>query len=336
MSEDIRKGPLSMRSSFLSNQIHTRSVGRFASIGSAFSLLAGFLILVGACASVQAGTEEEKAEADPFEELARFDERQSALIELKSIEARSVRGAEESQAAVREGKALVDELIRAYEEYIEGHPDDPRAPNALGLAHMDLTGDMRRAVELWQRTLKLDPDFADAHCNLGNHWTHVGRILEGIKHQERAVELAPEVALYHFHLGQSYFSFRPQLEADRKWDRQTLWEKMLKESKTARDLAPDDFQFAYDYASTFLVSSSFPAAVRPKEALNAWEHLRERFPEQSATIPNICSYAHVLMDLEEYGEAITVLEDGLKKFPGETRMQNLITRCRNRMPQESG
>ncbi len=54
-----------------------------------------------------------------------------------------------------------------------------------------LAGFFSQAVELFQRAIRLDPKFADAHFALGHAYFDIGRWEKAIESFQRAVELNP-------------------------------------------------------------------------------------------------------------------------------------------------
>ena len=55
-------------------------------------------------------------------------------------------------------------------------------------------GKLAAAIGYFDRALQLQPDFAKAHCNLGNALTAAGKPAEAIDHFERALQLQPDDA----------------------------------------------------------------------------------------------------------------------------------------------
>jgi len=81
-----------------------------------------------------------------------------------------------------------------------------RNPGA-SVAHFNLgealaqKGEIKEAIDCYERALKLDPDYAQAHNNLGNSLFEVGRVEEAIAHLKEAVRLKPDSATMHSNLG---------------------------------------------------------------------------------------------------------------------------------------
>jgi tetratricopeptide (TPR) repeat protein len=80
------------------------------------------------------------------------------------------------------------------------HPTDPRALN-LGAIACFQTGDASTAVALLESAIKHQPDFVDAHNNLGNVLKATGDLLRAEASYRQAIELAPMYADAHYNLG---------------------------------------------------------------------------------------------------------------------------------------
>jgi Flp pilus assembly protein TadD len=52
-------------------------------------------------------------------------------------------------------------------------------------------GNLQEAIGHFERALRIKPDFADAHNNLGVALIRLGRVQEAIRHWEQAVRIRP-------------------------------------------------------------------------------------------------------------------------------------------------
>jgi len=57
------------------------------------------------------------------------------------------------------------------------------------------------AIEQLKEALRLKPDFAEAHCNLGRVLNNAGKNLEALAHCEAALRLRPDFVEAHFTMG---------------------------------------------------------------------------------------------------------------------------------------
>ena len=60
----------------------------------------------------------------------------------------------------------MDEAIREYQEALRLQPDDAKAHNNLGIA-LDQKGQLDEAIRQYQEAIRLKPDYALAHNNFG-------------------------------------------------------------------------------------------------------------------------------------------------------------------------
>ncbi len=56
-------------------------------------------------------------------------------------------------------------------------------------------------MEHFRRAIELNPEFAEAHDNLGTTLAGCGRVDEAIAHYQRALEIDPGYAYAHYNLG---------------------------------------------------------------------------------------------------------------------------------------
>ena len=79
-------------------------------------------------------------------------------------------------------------------------PDYAEAHNNLGSALL-LTGRTAEAIDEYEQALRIDPDYAEAHNNLGNALVQTGRAPEAIDHYKEALRITPTSADAHNNLG---------------------------------------------------------------------------------------------------------------------------------------
>ena len=76
---------------------------------------------------------------------------------------------------------------------------------------------MRRSGE-YQAALRINPDYAEAHYNLGVVYGQQGRTDEAIREYQAALRINPDYAEAHYNLGVVYWATGPQLrEAIREY-----------------------------------------------------------------------------------------------------------------------
>jgi tetratricopeptide (TPR) repeat protein len=100
---------------------------------------------------------------------------------------------------------IVDELINGPDP--EHHPNngpgtnDPRAHYLRGLLRLEVSRDVPGAIASFSRSVELDPQFAEAHNNLGVYLLQSGNTDSAIQHLRAAVALSPAWAKAHLNLG---------------------------------------------------------------------------------------------------------------------------------------
>ena len=60
---------------------------------------------------------------------------------------------------------------------------------------------MQEAIGHYEQALRIKPDYAEAHNNLGIALVQAGRMQEAIGHYEQALRIKPDYAEAHYNLG---------------------------------------------------------------------------------------------------------------------------------------
>ena len=102
------------------------------------------------------------------------------------------------------GNALVQsrtsQAIAEYKTALRIDPDYAEAHNNLGSTLL-LTGRTAEAIHEYEQALRIDPAYAKAHNNLGSALVQTGRASEAIDHFKRALRMNPNSASAHSNLG---------------------------------------------------------------------------------------------------------------------------------------
>jgi len=96
-----------------------------------------------------------------------------------------------------------DRAIAMYKKSIKLNPDDESARNNLGNIYRDI-GLYREALKEYEEALKINPYLVEAHNNLGILYVKRGLYDEAIEEYMLAIEINPNLAGVHNNLGNTY------------------------------------------------------------------------------------------------------------------------------------
>ncbi len=92
------------------------------------------------------------------------------------------------------------------------NPDYIEAHNNLGFALAN-AGRLQEAIEHYRQALRLNPDYVKAHNNLGFALANAGRLQEAIEHYRQAMRLNPDFTNAYFNLALAYARIQQSSEA---------------------------------------------------------------------------------------------------------------------------
>jgi len=102
-----------------------------------------------------------------------------------------------------EEAGLHKKAIEAYKQAIRIKPDDAEAHYNLGVAYGEL-GMYREAMEAYKQAIRIKPDYAEAHYNLGVIYSKSGMYREAMEAFNQAIRIKPDYAKAHYNLGIIY------------------------------------------------------------------------------------------------------------------------------------
>ncbi|MFI5457815.1 MAG: tetratricopeptide repeat protein [Isosphaerales bacterium] len=105
-----------------------------------------------------------------------------------------------ARGRVKEGAAVLDKAVAACREAIRLKPDDALAHANLGLV-LGAQGKPAEAIAAYREAIRLKPDFAEAHRNLGLALQIQGKLAEAVAESSEAIRLEPDYAEAHNSLG---------------------------------------------------------------------------------------------------------------------------------------
>ena len=91
-------------------------------------------------------------------------------------------------ALARTGR--IEEAIHHFEQALRLRPDDAEAHTDLGVVLAGM-GRIEEATNQFEQALQINPDDAEAHYNLGNVFLQEGKFSDAIVHFEQALRLKP-------------------------------------------------------------------------------------------------------------------------------------------------
>jgi tetratricopeptide (TPR) repeat protein len=136
-----------------------------------------------------------------------------------------------SLGVVYNDQGNLTKAIESYEKAIKINPDAAGAYNNLGLAYKD-QGNLTKAIQYYKKAIELDPDAAKAYNNLGIVYANQGNHTKAIEYYKKTIELDPDDAEAYYNLGLTYYL-------------QGNYTKAIQYYKKAIELDPDDAAKAY-------------------------------------------------------------------------------------------
>ncbi len=171
--------------------------------------------------------------------------RQALLIDPLSLEAHYNLG----KALCRKGEALsrqgrgTETTGRYIEEGTKHYLEALRINPELAKAHSDLgnvlarAGRFEEAIAHYREAIRVQPDYVQAHYNLGSVLLNLSETDEAIEVLRHAVRLSPETARIHFALGNAYAKQRNIEEAVKEYNETLQIQPGHDGARRARDAA---------------------------------------------------------------------------------------------------
>lgn len=237
------------------------------------------------------------ADAWEAEALSFADERLLGIVEEQErlfarIEARG-------RYRVEDLSFRVQSIAQRYEEFLAQNPDHVLALILYGKL-LRRVGEREYAHLMFLRAGQERPDLAVVHQQVGNYYAEEGRYGQALQSFLRAVELAPEEAVYHFALGELLHTYRAELIGAAIYSEAEVDAGMHDAFRQAADLAPDDFDLQFRYGESFY---DLPAPDW-ETALAHWDALATR-PDLRPFLADAVRLhrAQVLLRMDRFAEA---------------------------------
>ena len=164
----------------------------------------------------------------------------------------------------------INRLCESFEAFLIRYPGHEQAMSAYG-SFLDEIGNGDAAVRWWERAVEFSHRDPQLLNNLANYYGHNGRAEEAIRLYEEAIKRDPGDPVYHFNLGNMYYLFRKETNAIHGWDLQKTFEHSLLQFRIARDLEPQNTDYAVSYAETYYGVKSLSKGFEWRAAEDAWK-----------------------------------------------------------------
>ena len=135
-----------------------------------------------------------------------------------------------------------------WRDTIDKNPQAWLAHNNLGVIYRK-RGELRKAANEYNITLKLKPDYAAAHNNLGYVYFNQGLIEKAIEEYRTAIKIRPNLITIRNNLGKAYFS-------------QGRLEEALKEYNIVAKLKPNNVDSHYNLGVIYQEKEMFDKAIQ--------------------------------------------------------------------------
>lgn len=147
-------------------------------------------------------------------------------------------------------EAKLGPVRKAYQQFLEKHPDHARAHLAYG-SFLNDCADEEGAEKEWSKAKQLDPKNPAAWNNLANYYGHRGPVTNAFVHYAQAIALDPTESTYYHNLATTMYLFRADAASylhksvlDVLFDSMAFYRKAL-------ELDPSNFILASDLAQSY-------------------------------------------------------------------------------------
>jgi tetratricopeptide (TPR) repeat protein len=178
----------------------------------------------------------------------------------------SAKGAGLSQAELkRRIENRFNRVIKAYEDFLQRHPNHARARVAYASLLGDIKGEESAQEEL-EKALLIDTNNPAIYNNLANIYGHIGPVKKAFECYAKAIQCNPLEPVYYHNFGTTVYLFRTDAMEFFKIDEQQVFAKAFQLYSNAMRLDPQNFPLASDVAQTYYGIQP----MRTDEALKAW------------------------------------------------------------------
>ena len=208
------------------------------------------------------------------------------------------------------------QIVRDYEAFINYNKDYVEGYVMLG-KFLRKIGQVEEANEIFLRANKIDPNIAVVKQQIGNYLAEKEDFGLAMYYYLNAIELEPDVALYHYCLGELYYQYKENFIAEEILKEHEFDRQMLTAFKESVRLEP------HDRVLKIRLAEAYYDLYRPdwKKALRLWKELERSSPDNIDRQIIFLHQARVLSNLERYDESKHLLSQvtaiGLKSSKEE-------------------
>jgi tetratricopeptide (TPR) repeat protein len=162
----------------------------------------------------------------------------------------------------------LEPVNKAYEEFLQRHPDHVRARVAYASFLGDVKGE-EAAQEQLEKALALDTNSPAIYNNLANIYGHIGPVKKAFEYYAKAIQLNPLESIYYHNFGTTVYLYRTDAKEYYGIDEPAVFAKAFALYSNAMRLDPQNFPLASDVAQSYY-------GVKPlatDEALKAWTNV---------------------------------------------------------------
>jgi len=211
---------------------------------------------------------------------------------------------------------------KAYEDFLERHPNNTRARVAFA-SFLGDTKDEESAEEQLEKALAIDTNSPAIYNNLANIYGHIGPVAKAFEFYGKAIQLNPLEPVYYHNLGTTVYLFRNDAMEFYKINLPQVFAKTFELYSNAMRLDPDNFPLASDVAQTYYGVQP----LRTDEALQAWTNALHIAHDEIEREGVYVHFARLKLLAGRFDEARAHLNSLTNEMYGELR--NRLTRNLN-------
>lgn len=203
----------------------------------------------------------------------------------------------------KEIQLRLDEIDEAYRSYLDSYPRSTFGQILYGkfLRKADRS---EAAYAIFLDVQEDNPDIAVVNQHLALFASEIGDFKDAYRYFERAIELEPNEALYHYQFGEFLHSFRQALMVEQVLPLSELENRMAASFRRAHELAPENRDFHARWAESFF------DVFNPdwERVIPIWDELLRTSNNQFERDVLRLQKARVLLKLQRYFEASQLID----------------------------